>query len=48
MVDAMGYPSFFLFTAILGLPVLLLILVIGKRFETRDLSSRQSVKPGES
>ena len=38
MVDAMGYSSFFLFTAILGLPVLLLILVVGKRFEIRDQS----------
>jgi PAT family beta-lactamase induction signal transducer AmpG len=36
MVDAIGYPSFFLFTAILGLPVLLLIVVVGKRFEIRD------------
>ena len=38
MVDAMGYSSFFLLTAILGLPVLLLILVVGKRFEIRDQS----------
>jgi PAT family beta-lactamase induction signal transducer AmpG len=39
MVDAMGYSSFFLLTAILGLPVLLLILVVGKRFEIRDQSA---------
>jgi PAT family beta-lactamase induction signal transducer AmpG len=38
MVDAMGYSNFFLLTAILGLPVLLLILVVGKRFEMRDQS----------
>ena len=36
MVDAMGYPGFFLLTAILGVPVILLILVAAKRFETRD------------
>jgi PAT family beta-lactamase induction signal transducer AmpG len=39
MVDAMGYSSFFLLTAVLGLPVLLLILVVGKRFEIRDQSA---------
>jgi PAT family beta-lactamase induction signal transducer AmpG len=39
MVDAMGYSSFFLLTAILGLPVLLLILVVGKRFDIRDRSA---------
>jgi PAT family beta-lactamase induction signal transducer AmpG len=36
MVDAIGYPSFFLFTAILGIPVLLLILIAARRFEIRD------------
>jgi len=36
MVDAMGYPGFFLFTAVLGLPVLLLIVVVGKRFDIGD------------
>jgi PAT family beta-lactamase induction signal transducer AmpG len=39
MVDAIGYPSFFLFTAILGLPVLVLIIVVAKRFEIRNQSS---------
>jgi len=39
MVDAIGYPSFFLFTAILGLPVLLLITLVAKRFEIRNQSS---------
>jgi PAT family beta-lactamase induction signal transducer AmpG len=38
MVDAMGYPSFFLLTALLGLPVLLLIVIAAKRFEIRDRS----------
>ncbi len=33
MVDSMGYPNFFLFTAILGIPVLVLILLAGKKFE---------------
>ncbi|MGD8418859.1 MAG: MFS transporter, partial [Gammaproteobacteria bacterium] len=31
MVDAMGYPSFFLLTALLGLPVLALIALASKR-----------------
>ena len=39
MVDAFGYSSFFLLTAILGLPVLLLILVTVKRFEIHDQST---------
>lgn len=39
MVDALGYSSFFLLTAILGLPVLLLILVAVKRFEIHDRST---------
>ena len=33
MVDAMGYPNFFMLTAISGLPVLFLILLIAKRME---------------
>ena len=33
MVDAVGYPVFFLFTAVIGLPVIWLILVIAKRPE---------------
>ncbi|MDH3859546.1 MAG: MFS transporter, partial [Gammaproteobacteria bacterium] len=36
MVDAIGYPSFFLVTAILGIPALLLILIAARRFEIRD------------
>lgn len=32
MVDSMGYPNFFVFTALLGIPVLVLIIVAGKRF----------------
>ncbi len=39
IVDAVGYPDFFLITAILGLPVLLLIAVAARRFEIRDGSS---------
>ncbi len=39
MVDTIGYSSFFLLTAILGLPVLLLIVIAAKRFEIRDRSS---------
>ncbi len=33
MVDSMGYPNFFILTAILGVPVLVLILIAGKRFK---------------
>ena len=36
MVNAIGYPGFFLLTAILGIPVLLLIVAAAKRFELRD------------
>jgi PAT family beta-lactamase induction signal transducer AmpG len=38
MVDAMGYPRFFLFTAILGIPVLILILIAARRFEIAEHS----------
>ena len=38
MVDAIGYSRFFLFTAILGIPVLVLILIAARRFEIRDRS----------
>jgi len=36
MVDTIGYSNFFLFTAILGIPVLLLIVIAARRFEIRD------------
>jgi PAT family beta-lactamase induction signal transducer AmpG len=35
MVDAMGYHNFFLLTAILGIPVLLLIPLVAKRLQFR-------------
>jgi MFS transporter, PAT family, beta-lactamase induction signal transducer AmpG len=38
IVDAIGYPSFFMLTAILGIPVLLLIIVTARRFEIREHS----------
>jgi PAT family beta-lactamase induction signal transducer AmpG len=38
MVDAMGYPGFFLLTAILGIPVLLLIVVTARRIEIGENS----------
>jgi len=38
MVDAMGYPGFFLFTAILGIPVLLLIIIAARRFQIGEHS----------
>ena len=36
MVDAMGYPGFFMLTAILGIPVLLLIAVTSRRFQISE------------
>jgi PAT family beta-lactamase induction signal transducer AmpG len=38
MVDSMGYPGFFLLTAILGIPVLFLIIITARRFEIREHS----------
>lgn len=35
MVDAIGYPGFFMFTAVLGIPVLFLIIVTARRLEIR-------------
>jgi PAT family beta-lactamase induction signal transducer AmpG len=39
MVDAMGYPQFFLIASLLGLPVLLLIAIASRRF---DFEHKQS------
>jgi PAT family beta-lactamase induction signal transducer AmpG len=36
MVDAMGYQGFFLLTAVLGVPALLLIVFAARRFEIHD------------
>lgn len=36
MVDAMGYPGFFMLTAILGIPVLLLIAITSRRFQISE------------
>lgn len=36
MVESMGYDNFFLLTALLGVPVLLLILLAGKHFKVQD------------
>jgi len=33
IVDAMGYSNFFLLTALMGIPVLLLILVVARRYQ---------------
>ena len=38
IVDALGYPAFFMLTAILGIPVLLLIIVTARRFQIREHS----------
>lgn len=37
MVEVMGYPQFFLITAFMGLPVLLLIFWANKRFDLNDV-----------
>ncbi|MCP4878443.1 MAG: AmpG family muropeptide MFS transporter [Gammaproteobacteria bacterium] len=39
MVDSIGYQNFFLITAILGIPVLLLIIFAARRFEIHDRSA---------
>lgn len=39
MVDAIGYQNFFLVTAILGIPVLLLIVFAARRFEIHERSA---------
>ncbi len=36
MVEGIGYSSFFLITAVIGLPVLVLIVIAGKRLELRE------------
>jgi PAT family beta-lactamase induction signal transducer AmpG len=38
MVDALGYPGFFLLTAILGIPVLFLIMITARRIEIGEHS----------
>ena len=46
MVDSVGYPGFFLFTALIGLPVILLILVAGSRLELK--SDQAEIAPGQA
>jgi MFS transporter, PAT family, beta-lactamase induction signal transducer AmpG len=36
IVDAMGYPAFFVFTTLIGLPVLWLVALAGKRLQSSD------------
>ena len=36
MVESIGYPSFFLITALMGLPVLLLIIIAGKKLDINE------------
>jgi PAT family beta-lactamase induction signal transducer AmpG len=36
MVESMGYEQFFLVTALMGIPVLLLILIANKYLDIRD------------
>ena len=35
MVDSVGYPAFFLITFLLGIPVLVLIGLAGRRFDLK-------------
>ncbi|MDO6459217.1 MFS transporter [Granulosicoccaceae sp. 1_MG-2023] len=37
MVDNLGYPGFFLLTALMGLPILLLVLLAGRYLQTRSV-----------
>lgn len=39
LVDELGYPNFFIITALMGLPVLILILIARKRFEAKQLNT---------
>jgi PAT family beta-lactamase induction signal transducer AmpG len=36
MVDAMGYPSFFVLTALMGAPVMVLVWLAGRRMHIRE------------
>ncbi|TDQ45211.1 AmpG family muropeptide MFS transporter [Tepidicella xavieri] len=36
MVDGLGYPGFFLFTALIGVPVMALVWLAGRRLEIRE------------
>jgi PAT family beta-lactamase induction signal transducer AmpG len=36
MVDALGYPAFFVLTTVLGLPVLLLVIWASRRLQIRS------------
>jgi PAT family beta-lactamase induction signal transducer AmpG len=40
MVEMVGYETFFLFTALLGIPVLLLIIIANKRFKLHPVEIR--------
>jgi PAT family beta-lactamase induction signal transducer AmpG len=40
MVEMVGYETFFLFTALLGIPVLLLIVIANKRFKLHPVEIR--------
>ena len=49
MVDQIGYPNFFLFTALIGLPVLGVIVLAAKKLELDvDTPSDRAVKPNQT
>ena len=41
MVDAIGYNGFFAFTALMGVPVLLLVWLAGRAFELKEVSAEK-------
>jgi PAT family beta-lactamase induction signal transducer AmpG len=42
IVDSIGYPGFFLFTTLIGLPVLVLVWLAGRKLAIRDATEAAS------
>ncbi len=45
MVDAVGYQWFFVFTALIGIPVLFIVHLCGKKFQLREWSVKKNKTP---
>ena len=43
MVETMGYPAFFTFTALIGIPVLLLIYMVDKHVMSQDATRGDNI-----
>lgn len=43
MVETMGYPDFFTFTALIGIPVLLLIYMVDKHVMSQDATRGDNI-----